>query len=237
VIRREWTEIEIEAVGELDTVRNYLEVGGIALRSPDILSSYRNGPWKWDGDLSWDAGRQDGVFLVLLNGTGLENAVPLPAPPETSLDQSLSDRLELWRAAAQIAAAHPWLGTGYYSFRLQSSEVLKGKPRFFEYANAHSAFLQVVADLGVLGLGCFLLMFGASFRALGAGLARTRRADPTAFALALALISVLMSSVTQTWFADVRYCLPVWIIFAMVVVLDLTPAAAIPPDYTSVGQG
>jgi O-Antigen ligase len=242
-IRGEWTEIEVEAIGELDAVQNYLEVGGVALRSPDILSSYRNGAWNWDGDLSWDAGRQDGVFLVLLNGTGLENAVPLPAPPDASLDQSLSDRVELWRAAALIAATHPWLGTGYYTFRVQSSEMLKGRPRFFEYANAHNAFLQAAADLGLLGLGCFLGIFGASFWALRARGAVTGRGDPLPFAVGLAVMSVLMSSATQTWFADSRYCLAVWIVFAMVVVLDLqrrgwipgTPV--VPPDYASVVHG
>jgi len=230
VIRREWTEIEVEAIGNLDTARNYVEVGGVALRSPDILSSYRNGPWNWDGDLSWDPGRQDGVFLVLLNGTGLENAVPLPAPPEMSLDQSLSDRVELWRAAAQIAAAHPLLGTGYYTFRYRSAEMLKGKPRFFEYANAHNAFLQVAADLGLLGLVCFAAIFAMAFRALGTRLSMTKRVDPMPFALGLAVMSVLMSSLTQTWFADLRYCMPVWIVLAMAIALDVAPLTPVAAD-------
>lgn len=220
-LRGEWATVELAASGQLDSMSNYIEIGGLDVQTPELASSYSNGDWNWRGDLSWDAGQQQGIFLILLDSKEIRNASPLGTPSGRNLDQSLSDRLALWRAALKIATSHPWLGTGYYTFGKVSGNVLKDAPHFVVYANAHSSFLQVAADLGIPGLLFFTLMFVVSLVVLRNRLKRVGNDDVPALSTGLAVLSLALSSLTQTWLADVRYYTSAWIVLGTVACLHL----------------
>jgi len=230
-LRRSTVEVELGAEGSLNARRNYVEVGGLSVSSNDYRSEYRNKNWTWTNDLSWDPGRQFGTFLILLGRRSIEHANVLRSSEDAVLDQSTSDRLLLWHAAVKVLLAHPWFGTGYYTFGHQSDAVMKGQPRFFEYANAHSAFFQVASDLGFSGLVAFTWIFLAGAVILLREGLGARRTDPAVLALTLAFASVLFTSGTQTWFVDVRYCVPAWIVFGTVWLHDFQrDASALPRD-------
>jgi O-antigen ligase len=80
---------------------------------------------------------------------------------------SLSTRIELAKAAGDMAAAHPFFGIGLGRFYMLSNtyvgEMLaaQGKQR----ENAHNYFLQVLAELGVPGLLLFLSVIALALRA------------------------------------------------------------------------
>ncbi len=97
--------------------------------------------------------------LVLLAGISL--AVWSWSPQRTNSAAarwSLSTRIELARAALDMAAAHPFFGIGLGRFYVLSheyvGEMLEAQGKQSE--NAHNYFLQVLAELGVPGLLLFL---------------------------------------------------------------------------------
>jgi len=82
---------------------------------------------------------------------------------------TLTGRLDGWRAAVEIFASHPWAGSGIGTFRAEFSDakarlLSRGAEFFAEqqhpvFANAHSEPLEVLAELGLLGIAA--LAWGA----------------------------------------------------------------------------
>ena len=71
-----------------------------------------------------------------------------------------SGRLHLWEGAIDYATKHPFMGAGYGNWKLASIPYEK------EYTNdlfvpyhSHNDFLEMFADLGIVGGLCFGLMF------------------------------------------------------------------------------
>ncbi|MBI4060507.1 MAG: O-antigen ligase family protein [Elusimicrobia bacterium] len=80
-------------------------------------------------------------------------------------------RPRLWRAAAAVAADHPWLGTGpggfAVGFRRRPVPFEDGAARWAMSTDyAHSELLQVAAETGWTGLALWLLGLGAALRGL-----------------------------------------------------------------------
>jgi O-antigen ligase len=73
-------------------------------------------------------------------------------------DPTLTGRTYLWKAVLPSIASHCWLGYGFDSFWLgtqgQSASVLIRAG--FAVSQAHNGFLNLVLDLGLLGLGAFV---------------------------------------------------------------------------------
>lgn len=72
-------------------------------------------------------------------------------------DATLSGRTVIWSFSWQSYLQHPWLGYGYGAFWTSSSPAA----RFWSYynmnvPNAHNGYLQLLVDVGPLGLGLFL---------------------------------------------------------------------------------
>ena len=76
-------------------------------------------------------------------------------------------RIDHWRVATREVEAHPWLGSGagtfgQYWFQLRPSTVI--------VHDAHTIYLETLAELGPVGLGLLVLLLGA----LTVGAARSR---------------------------------------------------------------
>jgi O-antigen ligase len=82
-------------------------------------------------------------------------------------DSTLSGRAEIWSAVLPKIMDHPWLGNGYSSFWLglgsQSSADLWSMLHW-HVPHSHNGFLDLVLELGVVGLGIFLAGFVVSLR-------------------------------------------------------------------------
>jgi O-antigen ligase len=65
------------------------------------------------------------------------------------LDNSVSERLRLYRAAAKLFYEYPLVGVGFRQFRFYTE---------FEITDVHNTYLQIGAELGLVGLILFLLM-------------------------------------------------------------------------------
>ena len=88
-------------------------------------------------------------------------------------ETSASTRIEAWRAAVGMIAAHPVTGVGLASFGVAFPDFSDRKPR-----EAHNTFFQIAAESGVLaGLMFLLLGFGSVF-ALWRNGNQLKKADP-----------------------------------------------------------
>jgi hypothetical protein len=88
------------------------------------------------------------------------------APPPSStadlnarlFDASGSFRIDLWSVAWQDAGRHPLFGSGAGSY---ASKWLQNRPLALDADNAHSQYLETLAELGPLGLALLLTALGA----------------------------------------------------------------------------
>jgi hypothetical protein len=86
-------------------------------------------------------------------------------PPKAtgrSLPRAFSIRVEMARTAGRMIASHPVFGVGVGAFFDRSAEYVT--PAFREIApreNAHNNFLQVLAELGIVGFVPFVWVLGA----------------------------------------------------------------------------
>lgn len=79
-------------------------------------------------------------------------------------DPSINTRLLIWRSTLQMIKDNPLLGSGIGTFKINylnyQADLLQKNPNYIKYiANAkesHNEYLQMSAELGIVGLGVFL---------------------------------------------------------------------------------
>ena len=118
-------------------------------------------------------------------------------------------RVEAWTVASRASLEHPLLGLGAgtfrYAWRLYGPEAGSGRV----YA-AHNIFLQVIADLGFLGLALFLGFIGAVLGPL-MEVARERERGWLARALAASVVGYLVTCL----FAGFLVAVHTYVLFAL----------------------
>lgn len=200
-----WNTITFVAEGDLSPVDSYYEISALRYTSDVVRAEFLVHGRPVEGDISSDAGRQEGIALVLLGerrvlppGKWLE-----PRVASSALDQSLRDRVELWKIAWEHALQRPVFGWGFYTFGYYFPLLSADRGFFDDYANAHSMYFELLHD------GGFLAMLLVASVAVAAVLTLRRQYAsglPTkAAALAVALSGFLLNSVTQVTLADQRY--------------------------------
>jgi O-antigen ligase len=83
------------------------------------------------------------------------------------VDSSAEQRYEIWKVARTVFADHPVMGVGagaYPATHLQYTRTGNFKPTAFGAKDAHSTYLTLLAENGVVGLLLFLGIFGATIR-------------------------------------------------------------------------
>jgi len=114
-----------------------------------------------------------GAMVIMLSLVGSDqrdiNAGAVQTERATSVDAYIVEsRLALWQAAAQMFMQHPLLGIGFGNYRVHFQEYMSG----IDYAlDAHNIYLQFLAECGIVGFVCFMVVMISFFRA-GARLVR-----------------------------------------------------------------
>jgi O-antigen ligase len=120
--------------------------------------------------------RLGAALLTLIAAVAMSGWLLLVAPPETlqrlthaSVGSSTegSGRLDLWRIGMRMFHDRPWTGIGAGNFQVSSVHYLL-EPGQIVYAAfivdapkvPHNIYLQVLAELGIIGLGLFLTVVG-----------------------------------------------------------------------------
>jgi hypothetical protein len=122
------------------------------------------------------------------------------APPpktQTNLNSRLfnfssNGRIDLWRSSWHDAKAHPLAGTGAGSFE---QRWLRNRPAALKVRDGHSLYMEVLGELGVIGL---LLIVLALAVPLGAAV-RARRHPFVPFALAAYVALIVHAGVDWDW--------------------------------------
>jgi len=76
-------------------------------------------------------------------------------------DLSSLDRHMMWGAALNMIKAHPLVGLGLGTFMFNFKNYVEDKSHYIAYA--HNCYLQIAAEIGIIGLIAFLSILGAYF--------------------------------------------------------------------------
>lgn len=99
-----------------------------------------------------------------------KSAITVPQRAISTFDEqdpSINTRLLMWKTTFEIIKEKPLLGSGIGTFKMNyldyQAEFLKDNPYYVKYSGkageAHNEYLQIWAELGIIGLGLFLLIF------------------------------------------------------------------------------
>jgi hypothetical protein len=125
-------------------------------------------------------------------------AQPVRVSASSNLNQRLftfsaNGRLTQWRVAVDDYRMHPWLGSGAGTYELSW---LHDRPTgLWKIRDAHSLYVEVLAELGPVGLGLLLLMFSIPiFAAI-----KVRRHPLVPIALGAYVVFLLHAGVDWDW--------------------------------------
>ncbi len=128
-------------------------------------------------------------------------------------DRNVSERLDLWTAAAQMTVDHPVLGLGPGAFALEHQDYTSSLPDDVNHPLdvAHNTWLELSSELGLLGLAAFLALLGAAYAEARAAWRRGR--DPVAAAVGVSLVGAGLAAT----FVTEQYYLPFWFLAVLAV--------------------
>ncbi|UCD55454.1 MAG: O-antigen ligase family protein [Candidatus Omnitrophota bacterium] len=135
------------------------------------------------------------LFLVMFLVALLIMFFFLPGERMGSIFGFLSwwDRVYMWRISWNVFMEHPIIGNGINMFYGKFKEFREDKYTGLLGSYAHNGFLQIAADIGIMGLAIFLLIIG---KVLKRGF--TSRANPLALGMAAGLSAFLIHSFFDT---------------------------------------
>lgn len=148
------------------------------------------------------------VALLVLYECVIQDVFPgaytlmAPIRAMTGKDGSLSGRTIIWDIVKQNMHTAPYLGSGYGAYWLpgpSSPSYIFNYLMHFYPSEAHNGYLEIVNDLGYLGLGC-LAVFLIAYVRQGIELMRYDR-NQAALYLALLFHQLVMNMSESEWFA------------------------------------
>jgi O-antigen ligase len=137
-------------------------------------------------------------------------------------EQNISERLDLWTAAAAMTVDHPVLGMGPGAFALHHGAFMTSLPDDVNHPLdvAHNTWLELSSELGVLGLVAFVAILVVAFAQ--AWSIWQRRGDPVAAAVCVGLVGTAAAAT----FVTEQYYLPMWLLCALAVGVAYREAGA-----------
>lgn len=143
------------------------------------------------------------ALAVLLDVGSLNESQPVTVFSErldtlVSLRTRSDDRLEIWATTPSIIAEHPLLGVGQGNFPSASPNFGLADVGGVAFDHAHNLFLNVAAELGLIGLALLVLFLVTLATSARAALAhRESKLYPLALAASASLLGVLVNSLTE----------------------------------------
>jgi putative inorganic carbon (HCO3(-)) transporter len=130
--------------------------------------------------------------------------------PSTSDQTSSAHRMRLWRAGLEMVLDRPLTGVGLGNFKLVVDRYSSEHDARFV---AHNTYVEIAAELGVVGLASFLAIIGSCYRALE----RLRRQAHSACALTVQSMAAafqisLVSFLVGGFFVSAQYQKLFWLV-------------------------
>jgi hypothetical protein len=186
--------------------KGWVGVAGGNFEVEGLRSAFFNGYGYLTEDMSNTRGAQAGTLLIFLNEAWPARIERVLPESGLSLDYSIVERLVWARVALANYAAHPLFGSGFGSLVFRAPPYIGTGPVFVEFVNAHNNYVQVLSELGLLGLAGWLVAVLAPVSLVAARCwvrRRGRRAAPFhlafgGFFAAWALVSLAQYTLTDT---------------------------------------
>jgi len=150
-------------------------------------------------------------------------------------DNSLNERLLLWKTALAIAQEHPLTGTGINQFRKYAAEkilpLVDSSGLKVTLGHAHSNPLQILATMGVVGFLAFLWLWIEIFRE---GFRLLRRASPLQSLYITGVLSALcafhIEGLSEYTFGDAEIITLVWFLVGGMIAVNRFGQTSSPTD-------
>jgi hypothetical protein len=126
-------------------------------------------------------------------------------------------RVGIYRANFDIIHDQPVLGLGFGRYKRAATPYYDRHPEADRRSHAHSNYLQMAAEAGLVGLAAFAFVWAQALRLGWAGLARAP--DAAAWSAAagawVAVVGFLVGGITQYTFGDNEVALTMWVTVAI----------------------
>src|SRR5712692_264364 len=139
-------------------------------------------------------------------------AIPVILPRDDGEAPWVVGRLDLWGAALRLIQTRPLLGVGPDNFRHLYGAQL-GLETWDERVQANNLYLEVLADVGLLGLAAFLWVVGAPLRRVR--LLLTRGDTAIVLGLTVAVGAFLVHGLLDSFLAFTPTALLLWMLLGM----------------------
>ena len=100
------------------------------------------------------------IILLLVFVVALILVVEKSTLKYVSSTTSIKDRSEMWDNGSRIFKKHPIIGNGLNTFFAEYKKIRSDNYKNIRGSYAHNCYLQMAAEIGLLGLGFFLLFIG-----------------------------------------------------------------------------
>jgi putative inorganic carbon (hco3(-)) transporter len=145
-------------------------------------------------------------------------------------DKNVTARQALWSAALRMWEDRPLTGVGPGRFGIEAPAYVRNNPLVIERPVTHNSYLNVLAELGVLGLVAFVGMLGSSWRLLARARRRAREAlDRDGSRMATGMEASLVVAIAGGAFLSEQLTTPFWLIGALAAVVGSVPRTARAP--------
>jgi hypothetical protein len=155
----------------------------------------------------YERGWADAETRVDVVGSG--GTMPAVTPRDDGESPWVVGRLDLWRAGMRLFVAHPFLGVGPDNFRhLYGAEL--GLEAWDERVQANNVYLEVLADLGVIGVAVFAWIVAGPIRSTVKSLASI-----TYVGVVLALVAFLVHGLLDSFLAFTPTAFLFWMLLGV----------------------
>ena len=149
-------------------------------------------------------------------------------------DLTARERLYMWSSGAQIFRDHPWTGVGIHGVKRVYTTYKHPNALRDQRGHLHNNFIQIAAERGLIGLGCWLWIWGAFYwqagqiyRALRPG---ARQARALVVASLASVTGFLVAGIFEYNFGDSEVIMLIYFLMALPYV-----AWGMPPSSKALG--
>jgi O-antigen ligase len=163
-----------------------------------------------------------GLIVVIAIATYFLAFAPQDARDRLSAENGGSGRTDIWTVGWRMVEAHPVVGVGAGNFPsasvhyvLEPGTLNNKRDLINEPAVAHNMYLQVLAELGVIGLAMFVAILTASVGAAIAAFRRFKRLGDQPMAILASAIAISLASILGSYyFLSEEYSKQMWLLLA-----------------------
>lgn len=147
--------------------------------------------------------------------SGVSDAMPLISPRDDAEAPWVVGRLELWSAALRLVQTRPLLGVGPDNFRHLYGAQL-GLQTWDERVQANNLYLELLVDVGVLGLAAFLWLIVVPLRSATRAFKSPGDVDTVVvLGLALGVVAFMIHGLLDSFLAFTSTALLLWMLLGM----------------------